>query len=373
MRIHRNNGPLRVLFVTDGFEVGGAQHALLNLLESMSADRYRRILFNTGAEAQLTAAYRSACERLVSRPKDRPFDFSLIPALATVAREEKPHIIVSVLFYADVIAGMASLFNRTPLVSWRHVLPHGDLKNNRFRHRLAYLLVHPRFTKIVCCSNALAEDVAAVYGTRSEKLITIENGIDIRRFAFHALPSGRDRLAIGMVARFERGKGHAVLLRAFREIRRVIPGSHVDLYGDGATRPSIESLAFGLGVSDHVTFHGTVMDMESRYADLDLVVLPSDCEAFPVSLLEAMACGRPVVASDTAGTRELVERGSTGLLCPAGDVKALAAAITTLASDRNRMAAMGRAGRERVETRFELAQQLDKMLHLFHETTGFAW
>jgi glycosyltransferase involved in cell wall biosynthesis len=368
VRSCRDNGPFRVLFVTDGFEVGGAQRALLDLLGRMDPGHYRRVLFSTGSEGPLTAAYRSASERLVSMPKKRPFDFALIPALAALTREERPHLIVSVLFYADVITGMANLADRIPIVSWQHVLPHGDVKNNRPRHRIAYRLVHPRFTRVVCCSNALAEDVADVYRVRKKKLITIANGVDLRRFAFRPLPCGRDRFAIGMVARFEPGKGHAVLLRAFREIARAVPGAHLDLYGDGSTRPSVESLASDLGISDRATFHGTIVDMESRYADLDLIVLPSDCEAFPVSLLEAMACGRPVVASDAPGTRELVEPGTTGLLVPAGEAKALAEAVVTLAGDRDRMEAMGRAGRARVEKHFELGSQLDRMLQLFHDT-----
>jgi glycosyltransferase involved in cell wall biosynthesis len=370
---YQGNRPFRILFVTDGFEVGGAQRALLDLLGRMDPERYRRVLFSTGTEGPLTAAYRSVCERLVSKPKRHPFDFALIPAVAALTREEKPHLIVSVLFYADVIAGMAGLANRIPIVSWRHVLPQGDVKNNRLRHRLAYRLVHARFARVVCCSNALAENVAAVYRVRKGRLVTIENGVDLRRFAFHPLPAGRHRFAIGMIARFEPGKGHAVLLRAFREIRCAIPGAHLDLYGDGSTRPSIELLASDLGICDRVTFHGTIVDIESRYADLDLIVLPSDCEAFPVSLLEAMACGRPVVASDVPGTRELVQRGVTGLLFPAGEVKALVYAITKLARDRDRMAAMGCAGRARVEKHFELARQLDKLLRLLHETAELTW
>jgi glycosyltransferase involved in cell wall biosynthesis len=370
---YQDDRVFRVLFVTDGFEVGGAQNALLDLLRRMSPERYRRTVFSTGAEGLLTAAYRSACERLVSKPKRRPFDFALVRSLAAFEREERPHLIVSVLFYADVIAGTANLANRIPLVSWQHALPRRDLKNNRLRHRLAYRLVHPRFTRVVCCSNAVADDIAGLFGVRAKKMVTIWNAVDTRRFAFRALAPTPDGFAIGMVARFEPGKGHEILLRAFRRIREPLPQSHLHFFGDGSTRPSIESLAGDLGVSDHVTFHGMVADMEVRYADLDVVVLPSDSEACPLSLLEAMACGRPVIASDVPGAREIVEPGVTGLLCPAGDAEAFADAIAALAKDRGRIAAMGRAGRERVETRFNADRQFDSILRLLHETAGMPW
>jgi glycosyltransferase involved in cell wall biosynthesis len=368
-----NDGPCRILFVTDGFEVGGAQRALLDLLTHMGGARYRRILFSTGVEGPLTAAYHAAAERVVSIPKRRPFDFALIPALADLVRRERPQLIVSVLFYADVMAGMANLVNRIPIVSWQHVLPSRDVKNNRPRHRLAYRLVHPRFTRVVCCSDALADDVAATYRVPRSRLVTIANGVDLRRFAFGPLPVQRDRFSIGMIARFGPEKGHGVLLRAFPEILKRVPSARLDLFGDGPTRPAMEALAADLGVVGRVSFHGTMVGIETRYADLDLVVLPSDCEAHPISLLEAMACGRPVVASDVPGTREAVERGTTGLLFAAGDPRALAAAVAELAADRTRMTEMGIAGRRRVEERFELGGQLDKLLRLFHETAGVAW
>jgi glycosyltransferase involved in cell wall biosynthesis len=368
-----DDGPFRILFVADGFEVGGAQRALLDLLGHMSGGRYRRVLFSTGVEGPLSDAYAAASERIVSRPKRRAFDFALIPALADLVREERPRLIVSVLFYADVMAGLANLMNRIPIVSWQHVLPSRDVKNNRSRHRLAYRIVHPRFTRVVCCSDALADDVAATYAVPRRRLVTIANGVDLQRFLFQPLPDRRNRFSIGMVARFGPEKGHAVLLTAFPEILRRVTGARLDLYGDGPTRPAMEALAARLGIGESVAFHGTTVGIETRYADLDLVVLPSDCEAHPISLLEAMACGRPVLASDVPGTREAVERGTTGLLFPAGDAGALAAAVGELAGDRPRMAAMGRAGRRRVEERFELGGQLDKLLRLFHETAGVPW
>lgn len=361
---------MRILFVADGFEVGGAQRALLDLLRHMGGARFRRVVFSTGAEGPLTEDYRAAAERIVSIPKRRPFDFGLVPVLSRLVREERPALIVSVLFYADVMAGLANLTNRIPIVSWQHVLPSRDFKNNRPRHRIAYRIVHPRFTRVVCCSDALADDVAATYGVPRRRLVTIPNGVDLGRFAFHPLPELRDRFSIGMIARFSPEKEHAVLLRAFPEILRRIPGARLDLYGDGPTRPDTERLAAELGITERVAFHGTTIDIESRYADLDMVVLPSECEAHPISLLEAMACGRPVVASDAGGTREAVEDGRTGLLFPVGDPVGLAAAVTALASDRDRMAAMGREGRRRVEERFELHSQLDKLVDLMRETAG---
>jgi glycosyltransferase involved in cell wall biosynthesis len=360
--------PMRILFVTDGFEVGGAQRALLDLLRHMGGRRYRRSIFSTGVEGPLTGDYRAAAERIVSMRKRRAFDFGLIPALSALVREEKPEVIVSVLFYADVMAGLANLMNRIPIVSWQHVLPSRDVKNNQPRHRIAYRIVHPRFTRVVCCSEALADDVAATYSVPRRRIVTIPNGVDLARFAFHPLPPAGDRFSIGMVARFGPEKGHAVLVRALPEILERVPGARLELFGDGPTRSSIESLAAELGVTAGVTFHGTTVDIENRYPGLDLVVLPSDCEAHPISLLEAMACGRPVVASDVPGTREAVERGTTGILFPAGDPHALAEAVSSLAADRSRMEAMGSAGRRRVEERFELGRQLDTLVNLLEET-----
>jgi glycosyltransferase involved in cell wall biosynthesis len=360
--------PFRIVCVVDGFNVGGAERALLALLARLDRHRFRRVVFSTGREGPLQAAYRDTCDRVESHPKRFAFDASLIARLARVLHEERPHVCLSVLFYADVIAALAARRAPVPLVSWQHVLPSRDLKNRRFYHRLAARTVLPRFTTIVCCADCVRDDLASLYRLDPARLVTVHNGVDLRRFAFQEPRQGPFR--IGMLARFDPEKRHADLLQAVARLRESVPAVRVVLAGDGPTRADMQALARQLGLESCVEFPGVVADAEQMYPTFDVVVLTSAYEAHPVTLLEALACGRPVVASDVPGVREAVAAGEDALLYPPGDVAALAAALADLARDPERRATMGRAGRAHVERAFALETQNARLLAELERAAG---
>jgi len=362
--------PLRIIFAVDGFCLGGAERMLLDLVRRLDPHRYRRVVFSTGAEGPLMPAFETAADRIVSLPKQRKFDIRLVPELARLIREEDAHLVVSVLFYADVISGLASRLSPVPIVSWQHVLPSHDIKNRRFYHRAAFRLAHPRFRRIVCCSECLRQDIAGKYRIPLSRLITIHNGVDLERFAYGPPPADTGAFTIGIVGGFRPEKGQVHMIRALPRIREKIRNVRVVFVGDGPTLPSLTALATETGVGESIVFHGPSTEVERLYPHFHLVVLSSEYETHPVTALEAMACGRAVVASDVGGTPEAVVPGETGLLFPGGDAEALAACVLQLAGDPDRLAAMGRAGRKRAETAFDLVQQQGKLIDVLHETAG---
>jgi glycosyltransferase involved in cell wall biosynthesis len=143
----------------------------------------------------------------------------------------------------------------------------------------------------------------------------------------------------------------------------------VVLVGDGPARPQLERLAAELGVGDRLVITGWRDDARSYLETLDLFVLPSHFEGFPLSAVEAMLAGRPVVATDVGGVAELVVHGATGLLVPRGDPEALSRSIRTLLDDPERRQRMGAEGRALARERYSPGAMAHRFEVLYDEVT----
>lgn len=172
------------------------------------------------------------------------------------------------------------------------------------------------------------------------------------------------------VGRLAPVKGLRILLEALAEARQTRPGLSLTIVGDGPDRAALEALAAPLG--DAVIFTGALSqaDVADRLAASDALVLPSFAEGVPVVLMEAMAAGLPVLATQVAGVPELVENGVSGILVPPGDSDALRAGLLTLADDPARRAEMGRAGRAKVVRDFDVRQEAARLARLFRDRAG---
>jgi glycosyltransferase involved in cell wall biosynthesis len=160
-------------------------------------------------------------------------------------------------------------------------------------------------------------------------------------------PDGQ--FVITCVARLNPQKGHADLLQAMARVRAEAPQARLQLAGAGPLRAELEAQAHSLGLNGRVAFLGLVTgdQLPELLAGTDVMVLPSYWEGLPVSLIEGLSAGKPIVASDAGGNPELVRHGENGLICAAGDVEALSAALLELARHPERLRAMGEAARRR--------------------------
>jgi glycosyltransferase involved in cell wall biosynthesis len=174
------------------------------------------------------------------------------------------------------------------------------------------------------------------------------------------------RPVIAVVASFDPGKGHAVLLEALVGLKRTGFPTRTLLIGEGPERGAIEMRTAGAGLDDDVEFLGWRDDVSQVLSSSDLLVLPSVAyECLPYSILEAMAHGLPVVATDLAGIPEEVIDGVTGRVVPPGNSDALARAIHEIASDLGRAREMGANGRKRLTTHFSLEYMTDRMSEIY--------
>jgi glycosyltransferase involved in cell wall biosynthesis len=202
------------------------------------------------------------------------------------------------------------------------------------------------------------------------------SGVDAARFALLPEPPA-ETVSVALVARMLRGKGVLDAVAAIRRLRAdglaielVLAGTPDPDSRDSLTEPELSAIA-----EPGIEWLGRVEDVRTVWARAAIAVLPSTYgEGLPRALLEAAACGRPIITTDTPGCREVVRRGENGLLVPPHDVAALAEAIAALAADPARRRAMGRAGRALIERDFAepviVAQTLALYDELLRETTG---
>ncbi|HEX2724066.1 MAG TPA: glycosyltransferase family 4 protein, partial [Gemmatimonadaceae bacterium] len=196
-------------------------------------------------------------------------------------------------------------------------------------------------------SESTADDLAA-RGIRRERIRVIHNGIDSEFFT-PSRGSRSERPLFAYVGRLKRYKGVDLILQAFSKLRDI--NARLDIAGAGDFRAHLESLSQSLGISDRVRFLGFISAEEKR----DLLrrawasVFASPKEGWGLTNLETAACGTPVIASDSPGLRESLLDGKTGILVPHGDISALARAMTDLMMSRDRVDALGNAGRRFAE------------------------
>ncbi|WP_323765908.1 glycosyltransferase [Marinovum sp.] len=220
--------------------------------------------------------------------------------------------------------------------------------------------------RFVACISEFCRAQAMIFSDRPDwdKLHIVHCGIDPARYA----PSPRGGPPhLTFVGRLAAVKGVPVLLEALSFLREELPELRVTLIGDGAERARLEQDAAALGLAEVVEFAGYRSQSEVAQAlkDTDALVLPSFAEGVPVVLMEAMAAGRPVIATSVAGVSELVEHGESGFLVPPGDALKLAEAIRAVLADPDRRATMGKAGRARVVAEFDIAKEAVWLGRLF--------
>jgi glycosyltransferase involved in cell wall biosynthesis len=248
---------------------------------------------------------------------------------------------------------LAKLASGAPLVFHRH---------GRVRSELDYRPLPLRLDDV----EAVVATSRAVAGVTQARLVTVVYpGVPVSR----APAMLRSSHVIGAAGRLEAIKGYDVLLEAFAEVRQGHPEMRLEIAGDGSQLGTLRQQALALRIDDAVSFPGWVDDLPAAIRRWSIHVQPSREEAFGITVLQAMAEGVPVIASDVGGLAEIVEPGMTGLLVPAGDAQALAAAMKQLLDDPERRETMGAASRQSA-ARFSEARFARELAALYRGLTA---
>jgi glycosyltransferase involved in cell wall biosynthesis len=335
---------IRVLRIFSRLNVGGPAVHVILLAEGLDALGYRTTVA-LGAEAPWEGDMRALAARKGVRIVDVPglgreirpwLDARALLALYRMMRSLRPHIVHTHTAKAGVLGRLAAR-----AAGVRHVVHtyHGHVLRGYFdAPRQAFFRAVERWLAggtgvLVAVSASVAADLVALRVAPADRIRVIPLGLELQPLA-GALPRGGLRREagvpegaplVGIVGRLTAIKDVPSFLAAAERVRARVPGARFAVVGDGELRAELESRA--APIADAVRFHGWRHDMAAVYGDLDVVVNTSRNEGTPVALIEAMAAGRPVVATRVGGTPDLLGDGARGRLVPAGDVAAIADAI----------------------------------------------
>lgn len=338
-------------------DVGGLERVVVDLVRGLDRDRFSSVVYCLEREGTWAGDVRSACERVASLDKPPGRSYGLPTRLARMLKRDRVDVVHTHNFGPLLYGGLAAKLARVRGVV--HTL-HGAEASQRREHRTFQRL--RLFDRMVAVSDDVKRVAVEWGGVDPSRLTTVYNGIDTSRYspaagrseeARRRLGLGEENL-VGIVARLTPEKDHATLLDAFRIVVDTRPTCRLVVVGDGELKGALVSRSQALGIEDRVIFLGSRSDVPELLPALDVVVLASRAEGLGITLLEAMAAGRPTVGARAGGIPEVVVDGETGLLVAPGDAPGFAAAITRLLDEPQLASTMGRNGRARVEARFGL-------------------
>jgi len=382
---------VKLLRVIARLNVGGPALHVAYLTEGL-ADRGYDTTLVTGSLAHGEESMSQVAENRGARIVMLPHlarDISLLNdalavfRLAELIRKERPQILHTHTAKAGFVGRIAALLAgnaRPPIVV--HTF-HGHVLRGYFNpfvtlgFRTLERWLASGTTKLIAVSPEVRDDLVRLGVAPQEKFAVIRLGIelgervgggdDVRRETRRQLGIGPDAFVVGWVGRMTAVKRTDDVLRAFRELLDRDVDAWLCLVGDGPDRAHMERRAHELGIARRCLFVGYQDDVAPYYEAIDALLLPSVNEGTPVSVIEALAAGRPAVATRVGGVPDVVRDGVDGFLADVGDASTLADRLAELARDPERRAEMGREGREHVVQRYAVDRLVDDVDRLYRE------
>jgi glycosyltransferase involved in cell wall biosynthesis len=351
---------------------------VVHLVLSLDIGGLEAVVVNLAARAsdgiEVTVVCLEARGALAERLVDRRINVECIgtpstPVMASVRRlrrrlcELTPDVLHCHNQKALIHGSLATLGWRTPALIYTR---HGRTRVSTLLTQAANRLGVHRSRFVVGVSDD-ASEIARREGARTSRLRVIRNGIDVQAYdapGYHVRAGNAHAVT---VARLAPVKDIGTLLRAARIVRRARGDFRLSIIGDGPSRPELEALSRELGLSETVTFHGASTDPRPFLADANIFVQSSTSEGLSLTLVEAMAAGLPVVATDVGGNAEVVKSQITGLLAPPRDPGALAEAILQILASPSAATAMSRSARARAEREFDVSRMVAEYEELYRQ------
>ena len=350
-------GRVRVVEIIATGTNGGAQEHVFSLLTRIDPSRYDVNVVSLSTGSAVRKLERQGIPVTVI---DEPDDAIATGAVAALLTDLRPEVLHNHMYRAELVGTRAAIAlgdigrPRPYVVSTIHS---SRVRSEEDRQQLR--LLTSRMDHLIAVSRSIVAKLENE-GRDAAPISLIHNGVDLDRYDHqgpcctlreeYGLPA--EGPMVGVVARLEPEKGHPTLLEGWVQVAAAIPDASLLVIGEGSRREALETMAAELGLAGRVVFTGRRDDVPAVTAALDVAVLPSYREALGLTILEAMALSRPIVASNVGGIPEMVEDGVTGLLVPPHDADALAAAIIRLLRDHPLADMLGRAGHDLVHERF---------------------
>ncbi|MBN2119579.1 MAG: glycosyltransferase [Candidatus Omnitrophica bacterium] len=367
---HDGRRKIKVLYFLNSTVRAGVEEHLLALLRGLDREVFDPILVCPKELMEL-----ASCElnelgiRYYPVSIKRWRNLKEIRKFLNILKKEKPNIVHSHLFNASMFAGLISKLAKVPIVVETAHLREGwrkGLKKIYSIDRFFYRFVD----KVIAVSKGVSDYLTYDKKIPSDKIKIINNGIDLERFQrIKRLPrfEQKNEFRIGVIGRLEPQKGHKYFLEAVRLLDGNSRGSKFVIVGNGSLKKRLADSVKRLGVSKRIEFLGYRKDIKEVITGLDLVVLPSLYEGFPLVPLEAQAMGKPVIVTNVDGSPETVINNKTGFVVPSKDSKALKEAMEVFLENRDLAASMGAEGRKFIEDNFDIRKQVKQTEQLYKQ------
>lgn len=370
--------PPLVVHVMYRFDTGGLENGVVNLINHMPEGAYRHMVVALTEVTDFRLRIKRADVRCVGLNKGPGHGAKVYPALWRLLRELRPLVVHTRNLAALEMQAAAWAAGVPVRIHGEHGRDVDDLDGSSRRHQRLRRLYAPFVHRWVALSRDLQGYLEGPVGFSSQRVVQIYNGVDARRFQASEHPDfvvagcpfvRPAEWLIGTVGRMQSVKNQLLLARAFARARALDSGfaasARLVMVGDGPLRAASTQLLQESGALGQAWLPGERTDVPDVMRSLDCFVLPSLAEGISNTILEAMACGLPVVATQVGGNPELVQAERTGVLVPNDDPEAMAQALLRLWRDRAAARAMGQAGQAEVAQRFSMDAMVGAYRNLY--------
>lgn len=363
---------IRIAHVSAHLQFGGKENGVVNLVNGLDPNIFESYIFTYVKGGPLAQRVDPSRCRVVELGDKLGGDYRLYFKLAREFWRYHIHI-AHTHSWATLMEGMiGAKLAAVPIIIHGE---HGTMQTESKLHIFVQRWFWRRTDLMLSVSEVLRENLHRTFDFPKERIQVVRNGVDLSRFDFSrngvdyrarlGLPP--EALVFGAVGRLVPVKAYPVLLKAAKLVFREIPAAHLAIVGDGPLRHELVHLARDYNMMDRVHFLGARKDVSEILRALDVYVLCSESEGMSNTILEAMASGRPVVATAVGGNPELVVDGETGLLVPPNHPHHLATALAKLLREPARRQCLGQRGRQRVEERFSLESMVRNYARVYAE------
>lgn len=357
----------RILYLIGQLGVGGYERQLVYLLGALDQERYRPAVVIWGSADH--SPYVQSIQSLnvpVYQLSSRLSAASKLLLLRRIVRRWSPRLVHSYSFYTNFSAWWSTCGTQTKAI--------GSIRNNFVSEiREAGRILGPlsaRWPQVKICNSVAAK--AAVDATRGffkpSHVHVVTNGLDLTHFTMQS-PQAQEPVLLA-VGRLSAQKRWDLLLRAMAEVKHRGLRFRVRQAGQGPLKDTLQAQARELGVREMIDFLGIRPDMPALFAESSFLVHTAEEEGCPNVIMEAMACGRAVVATDAGHSPLLVEDGKTGFIVKCGDVRSLSARMADLIRFPGMAKQMGKLARVKAEREFGIDQLCRRTEHVYDEVTG---
>lgn len=363
---------INVLFVLPGLGSGGSERVVYDIARSLNRQEFKPIIFAIQGGELDECFKRLNIDIVISKKRENQGHLYLMMHIYRIIKKYKINIVNAHHFTSLLYSFIGVMVSRkAQLIFTEHTVQEIQYLNVFWRFLGIIILLLTNGT-CIGISNEISKEYRNRYLVADKKIITIKNAIDITRFNTKNTIDVRKKLnipenkfVIVMIANFRPQKNHKNMVSAFNIISRKYEDCILVFAGDGELENDIKTMVKDLGLSNKIYFLGSRKDIESVYMACDVFCLPSFYEGLPLSILEAMASKRPVIATNVSGIKEVVIHGKNGILVPSNNSDQLAEEIMRLIENEDERLRLAEDAYKNVISEYDIKTWINKYERLF--------